>query len=436
MTTRSAPFNPRVVLALVLFGALSFLATLYFIASGQTGRDINNGDAHAASNGLNGYAAFARYLEEEGHEVTLSRNQGNHDDYALLVLTPELMSDAEDIDAILNERTYLGPTLVILPKWIAFDLSRIPGSDAKDGWVTLAGIQTPEWPGELEDGRALSVKARGKDNVGFGQDKIRKPGPRWNGLNYSGALPTPATQFEDEALTPLITGQSGGVLAGFVLDDGYYPLLEQQAGINRAEEDTMDKGKWPVVFVVEPDLANNYGFANRDNAEAMHELVDLLSDNGDLPVVFDLTLNGLGTSKNLLTLAFTPPFLAATLCLIIAMLVVGWRAFRRFGPPLAEGPAIAFGKERLVRNSAGFIQRSKRLHLLSGPYADMIEQRIGKALRLRHVDSTAIDAALHRRLPDAPDYTASIAALRNARSPREMLGAANTLRSIERMLSQ
>ena len=249
-------------------------------------------------------------------------------------------------------------------------------------------------------------------------------------------MPTPATQFEDEALTPLITGQSGGVLAGFILDDGYYPLLEQQAGINRAEEDTMDKGKWPVVFVVEPDLANNYGFANRDNAEAMHELVDLLSDNGDLPVVFDLTLNGLGTSKNLLTLAFTPPFLAATLCLIIAMLVVGWRAFRRFGPPLAEGPAIAFGKERLVRNSAGFIQRSKRLHLLSGPYADMIEHRIGKALRLRHVDSTAIDAALHRRLPDAPDYTASIAALRNARSLREMLGAAATLRSIERMLSQ
>ncbi|OZA91287.1 MAG: hypothetical protein B7X57_10485, partial [Erythrobacter sp. 34-65-8] len=362
------------------------------------------------------------------------RSQSDRDDYALLVLTPELTGDAGDVDAILRDRTYQGPTLVILPKWVAFDLSRMPGSEAGEGWVALAGSQQPGWAEEMEPPRALSINSRG--DMAFGQPAAGQNGSGWEGLGLSGYLPTSLVHYEDTALTPLVTGQSGETLAGFVQDDGYYPLLEAEAGITREIDDTLDQAKWPVVFVVEPDLANNYGFASRANAEAMHELVDLLSDDGDLPIIFDLTLNGLGASKNLLTLAFTPPFLAATLCLIIAMLVVVWRAFRRFGPPASEGRAMAFGKERLVRNSASFIQRSKRLHLLSGPYADLIEQRIGKALRLRHADSPSIGAALARRLPDAPDYAASIAALRNARSPRDILGAAATLRSIERMLSQ
>ncbi|MGB7408735.1 MAG: DUF4350 domain-containing protein, partial [Pontixanthobacter sp.] len=153
------------------------------------------------------------------------------------------------------------------------------------------------------------------------------------------------------------------------------------------------------------------------------------------PVVFDLTLNGLGAQQNLLTLAFRPPFLAATLCLILALLVVAWRAFRRFGPPVAQGRAIAFGKNQLVANSAGFIQRSKRFHLLSGPYADMLEKRIAKLLGLRAVDPVRMDSALAARAPDSPRYSAAVAELRDARQPKDIIRAAAALKSIERKLA-
>lgn len=436
MTARANPFNPRVILALILFGAAAFFATLYFIGSGQTGNDMNNGDGHASSNGLNGFSAFAALLEEEGHEVTRSRSAGDHDDYALLVLTPGVYADPDDVSAILNARTYAGPTLVILPKWIAFDVSGIPGAKAKDGWVQLLGASEPVWPEKLDEGRNLDLELDGVATPVGGQMPKPKPGGKWSGLGASGRLPRSETLTSiSPLLIPLIGTDTGNALAGYFDDGGYYPRLYEAARVSVGEDENIDEDRWPVVFVVEPDLANNYGFASRDNAETMHYLVDLLSEDGDIPVIFDLTLNGLGAQQNLLTLAFTPPFLAATLCMILALMVVGWRAFRRFGPPASEDRAIAFGKERLVRNGASLIQRSKRLHLLSGPYADMIERRIGKALRLRHVDTNAIATALARRMPDAPDYAASLAALRAARTPKDMLSAAAALKSIERMLT-
>src|SRR5690606_6603248 len=82
----------------------------------------------------------------------------------------------------------------------------------------------------------------------------------------------------------------------------------------------------PLIFVFEPDLLDNYGMAQRENALLAERLVSAASGGERIPVIFDLTLNGLGRSANLLTLAFTPPFLAATICLIIAGIIIGWRA--------------------------------------------------------------------------------------------------------------
>jgi hypothetical protein len=269
----------------------------------------------------------------------------------------------------------------------------------------------------------------------------------------SGSLPESRISWSDGSeLVPLIANGEGQTLAGYLNDDSTYEVLPKAAGIdvdastsandeeyaNEYDDEYYedDLGKWPVTFIVEPDLVNNFGFADPKRAKLATAFVELAKDGGDLPIVFDLTLNGFGNSKNLLTLAFTAPFLAATLCLILAMIVVAWRAFRRFGPPVAEGRSIAFGKARLIKNSAGFIQRSKRLHLLSEPYADMTRDRIVSALALRTSDDAAIDQALARRLPEAPKFSTSAERLRAAKSPNEILRAAAALKTIERMLSK
>jgi hypothetical protein len=193
-----------------------------------------------------------------------------------------------------------------------------------------------------------------------------------------------------------------------------------------------------TIFVADADLVNNYGMAGKSRAEAALALVEELTYDGDISAVtFDMTLNGFGASENLLTLAFRPPFLAATLCLLLALLIVGWRAFQRFGPPaLAGGPAIAFGKQRLIANGAGLILRARRLRLLGAPYAALSARRIAERLGLARPDPQAIDAALARRLPGEEPFTRRAARLEAASKPADILTAAQALDSLTTKLSQ
>jgi hypothetical protein len=422
-------FNPRTVLALVLFGAIAFLATLYFIGAGNTGGDDNNGSAHGAGKGLNGYAALAQMLEEQGQEVSLSRSQTSLTEENLLIVTPPMVADGDEMAKIINDRRDIGPTLIILPKWMAFRAQQDLSGEIGKGWVKLGSTSVPEWADELGSGLDLDLSA---EVAGTDAEQ------QWRGAGLTGTLPEVRFSRENGTrLAPLVSNGKDGILAGYLDDGGEYADLRAATG-SEADMSSDDDAfyRWPVIFVIEPDLMNNYGLADQQRAQLAAQLVSLSMDGADLPIVFDLTTNGIGNAKNLLTLAFTAPFLAATLCLILAMLVVGWRAFRRFGPPVSDGRSIAFGKARLIKNSAGFIQRSKRLHLLTGPYADMIRERIVRALALKKPDDAFIDKAIAKRATDSVTFSASDRALRNAKSPNDILRAAAALKKIERMLSK
>ena len=426
---RSDAFNPKVVLGLLLFGALAFAATLYFIGAGETSRGPNDGGSHAASRGLTGYAALADILEAEGHDVALSRNQGALDDEGLLILTPPTFADGEELAELIEQRRYVGPTILVLPKWFAMEIPANAPVEKDDGWVVLRSAAKPSWIEDFE-GR-LDTELR------LGPLEPQSDGD-WRWGDWSGTLPdrSQAQTISDATMIPLVTASNGEILVGYYDDGGYYPVLDEAAGLAPVDEDGRDTSRWNLTVVADPDLFDNYGMADRDRAALAHELVDVVMEGEDLPVIFDLTLNGLGKTQNLLTLAFAPPFLAATLCLVLALAVVGWRAFRRFGPPLAEDRAIAFGKRRLVANGAAFILRTRRLHLLTAPYIETIRHRIAAALRLRSADDDALDQAIARRAPDAPRFADSAAALRGASRPHDILRAASALKALERKLTR
>jgi len=129
------------------------------------------------------------------------------------------------------------------------------------------------------------------------------------------------------------------------------------------------------------------------------------------------------------------------LCLLLAAIVVAWRALRRFGPPLAETPVFAFGKRQLARNVAALIQRSKRLHLLGEPYAAIMRGRIAHLLGLKPGSDpaqaeAAIDALLDQRGFSPASFSQNADALRAARGSHELLRRAEALKQIERTLSQ
>jgi hypothetical protein len=422
------PFSPRAVLGLVLFGAVAFIALLWMIGTNYDGGNTNDGQAHVAGQGLNGYAGLARYLEKRGYPVQRSRSEKVGERPGLLVLTPPTLADGKEIERLVKAHRYVGPTMVITPKWFA---ARAAPTEAgmKQGWVHLAGATEPVWKG-FRDDIAVSVKP-GADG--------------WTGMGSGGRLadPTQVLSGAGSALVPLVEGADGRILAAFVADGGYYPALEDAAprlppSLYEQEE---DNEIYPLVLVFEPDLLNNFGLARQEQARLADALFAATLDGNEKRIAFDLTLNGFGRSPNLLTLAFTPPFLAATLCLLLAALAIGWRGFNRFGPPRAIGRAIAFGKRALVANAAGLIRRTRRLHLIGPPYADAARERLSRALALPGssdvmASEAAIDRAVAARSPAATPFSEAAAAMRAARRPADLLRAAQSLHALERMLKR
>ncbi len=421
MSAPPAAFSRAGALALVAGGFALFLALLWLIGAGsEVGSSANDGGGHVGSKGLTGYAGLARLLEAEGFDVIRSRNPAGLETDGLLVLTPPPATDPEQLAELLRRREALGPTLVILPKWDAAAPPPMLPQEARErfkrGWVVLGEAVELEWPSKLPAPYAFDHRRET-----LAADEV----PDWEGLGLAGRLPT-RTILHTEARAaqePLLTDAAGHWLALRV--------------VGAEGSDFADNAHW-TVFIAEPDLANNYGLADKARAAAAVALVRAAGYDGDVTAVtFDMTLNGFGGSENLLTLAFRPPFLAATLSLLVALFIVGWRAFRRFGPAAAAGgPAIAFGKRQLIANGAGLILRARRFGLLARPYAALSARRIAERLGLHRPDPEAIDAALARRLPEEEPFTRRAARLEAADKPAAILAGARSLDDLAAKLTQ
>lgn len=416
MSHSANPFRVGVVLGIVLLGAGAFLLMLYAMGQGWDGRDERDGRAHALANGLNGFAGLVTLAEAEGFSTGIGYSEARLDEYPLVVLTPQHFANVEQLNDIIAQRRYAGPTMIVLPKWLAGPIPDLAQGEHEQGWVVLGQAQEPGWFAELDfiANRELADLA-----LGSGMTKA------WTGYGETGALPDPGQvqglrKNNSEWITPLVTDSEGDLLAARFDDAG-------------------DDEDWPVTFVFEPDLMNNYGLADYDRALVALELLNTAAE-GEGDIVFDVTVAGLGRSENLLTLVFAPPFLAATLCLILAAIVIGWRAFRRFGPPHVPAPAFAQGKRALARNGAALIARVRRWHLLAGPYADLVTARLGKSLAIRSPEPAAriaaIDAALLRAGYTGPSFGKAVHELRDASHPRDILRGARLLRDMERTLKR
>mgnify|MGYP000100222296 CR=1 FL=1 len=431
MSRAASPFSPSKVAIVLFVGAAAFLLLLYALAEGWTGDRNESNSAHAGSNALNGFRGLVTLLERRGYDVSLSRNRDMGEIDGLLVLTPGIETDPDELRNVLGQRRYVGPTLLILPKWAGLPLPDNAPEGTPDDWVQLGFAIGSMWFERVEDLEPMTL------SVGETQG--------WRGLGLGGDLPVNGvaqaiTEVPNKELFPLVRDSEGDLLAGYWNRNGYHPELAEAAGVQFSyeEEDNQDGEMWPLIIVAEPDLMNNFGLADRDRALLALNLVELTLEDYDLPIVLDMP--GFAGGENLLTLAFRPPFLAATLCLLLAALVIAWRSFCRFGPPLAEAPAFVHGKTQLARNGAALVERTRRWHLLGAPYASLVARRIATALHIREGEEqareAAIDASLKLHGHNGPSFTESAEALRQARRPAELMRAASAARSIERMLTR
>jgi hypothetical protein len=186
-------------------------------------------------------------------------------------------------------------------------------------------------------------------------------------------------------------------------------------------------GDRPLYVLSEPDLLNNHGMGNEQQASSALALLDYLNSTGAKSVLFDVTANGLGRSRSPLKLAFDAPFLAVTLTIFMAMLLAAWQALVRFGPVRRRERAIAFGKAALVDNSAALIRKAGREAHLGGRYVDVIRDRAVALFRLPPaLDPQELDLRLEALNPHRSFAEAAHAA-ENARTREELLGAARSL---------
>ena len=421
-----APFQPAVVVAVLSAALIALLLALWLVVRGVGNDAPDDGGTHVGGHGLNGYAALAALIEADGIPVAMARTPQPWRTPGLLVLTPPPEASGKDIAKIVAAHRPFGPVMVITPKWQAEPVNaRAPG--ARSGWVNLVGTQSVVWRGFVDEA-SLAVRAM--------------PGNGWSGrgplADAAGVLPDEQhVQFGEtdgdnaSAMTPLIVSSGGHMLAATV------------------DDTTGNAAPTPMVLVFEPDLLDNYGLARAENAMLADRMVTWLlattpKGDADSPapaVTFDLTLDGYAHPLDPMALALRPPWLAATLCLLLAGIAIAWRAFCRFGPPLPPEDGLMPGKQALVTSGASLVLRARRWTLLKAPYAQAVRMRIARGLSLpadtgeQGLDA-AIDRALAARAPDALPFSARVGELDAARTPLQIVAAAGRLHAVERMLTR
>ncbi len=335
-------FNPRTIILLVILGVFSFGA--YFTLSGFSGdlKSGNNGGIHALSKSATGYGGLLHLLKQNGNTVGLSRAYVLRGEAKTQVRIVSLTRGwfSNDLDEMVLDT----PTLIVMPKW------RTRNHPKQKGWV----------------------------------QRLNKPNPDMLKLEQLSSLLNPVIEdlefkrsYSDNERIHIFANPNIGIdekidFYNFehmqtITGDGIMPIIKSNNGTLLARiPDTK------VYILSDPDFLNTFGLAHPDRAEFAYALMQgIAKQNNSYGYVFDLSLHGFVRSQNLIKLALTPPFLAATLCLLAMGLLIGWQAVSRFGDPTRTGRNIAIGKLSLILSAAGFIKLARREYKMAEDYAEL-----------------------------------------------------------------
>ncbi len=374
--TNAGVFSRTIVMWMVLVGTLSFAAFIVLMTYADELRNGNDAGTHALSKSAVGYARLVEIMNTaDPGSALISRGDDDPWERGLNVLTPSLGNnlDEEDLDP------FHQPLLVILAKWSAIpDMTR-PGWAKRLGAAETRRQTITSYSGEIEialatddDATKLTLNAAEASSTAPGFESL----PRFMadlGL-HNLKMVTPVERLQTmsgDGLRPILTDENGRMILAQLADE-------------------------EIFILSEPDLANTWGLTDPQRAQVITKILYALRQGNDA-VFFDVTLNGLTRSRNLLKLAFEPPFAAATLAAILAAGMMAWRASIRFGPTLKEERAIALGKQALAENTAALIRLARREHNYAPGYADLIRRHSAKIAGAPHtLHGPELNAFLNR----------------------------------------
>jgi len=389
-SSRPTPiFSPIVVLWMVLAAVFSAAAFLVLSAYAPDLRGGSDGGAHALSKSAVGYAGLVRLLNAEGIPADVNRDAGGqaYPIPSVEVLTPTAETPPKDVAAYAEH----GQILVVAPKWQTTPEPGNPAFVNKAGVLELKAIQTllkPFAP-DLVMTRRSDVSAA---PLGLAGHPTTGPVDRLQVFQTASRLDA------------IVRDTRGGVVLAATYDRRVY-------------------------FLSDPDMINNHSLADLPTARAASVLMAMVR-NGGGPVAFDAGLNGFAAAPSLLKLAFSPPYLGATLCLAAVGLLIGLCAAVTFGAPRRAGRALAFGKRALADNSAGLIRLARREPKMAPRYLDLTRAAVVKALGAGRAAPEDLDAILDR-MAERGGVTGRLATLapqaRGARSVADLMKVVRAL---------
>ena len=392
-SSANAPFiSPRVAVVLVLVSALTMLGFLALNAYAPDLRSDKSGGATVISKSAIGFAGLRVLLEDLHDTVDVGREPPKPDINGLVILTPEASTDAKEFD-ILGKNE---PRLIILPKWM------VSPDQAHDGWVKKLDLLLP-----AETAKMLQIIAKDAKLVqhkGIFKAKLKPEEPAFE---------------PDWPVKPVSIDR-----------------LQTIAGPNLVPEITDNDGKAVLVqikgtqtfILADPDLLNNAGLADANTAGIGYWIVEGARLGGG-PIWFDVTLNGFKRSPDLLRAVFSPPFLGATLCVLLAAAFLGFHAMSRFGSPRTDGRVYAFGKRALADNTAAVIRMMKREPAMAPRYAQAVLYQTGAFFgigRDKSVDPSTM-RALESRTPVPYRFADLSAEARAAHDAQSLMQVAKKL---------
>ena len=360
MPHTESPFSARIVGILIAVALFSFGAIMVLAGWAPELRDRNVAGAHPFSTSAIGYNGYIQLLEAQDYPVEISRLERTleQSDWGLLVLTLPPWGASRKLEDFDPNRT----TLLVLPKWYgATDPlnktrqrdTRFTNARALNDMLETLGL-------EAEIGR-ISIPAETRTPFG---PMVLKPDVKMQVLL-------------SDTLEP-VAGSDDGILLAWAPEAGMYVLSD-------------------------PDMINTFGLSDIENARFATQMMDFLRYDKNEPIIFDATLHGFVRSENLLQMIFDIPFLGATLTALASAILLGWAALVRFGPPVREGRAIAFGKQALADNSAGLITMARRETRMAPGYLHTIRRRAARDVGAPKTLTEAQLTALFDRLGPEED---------------------------------
>lgn len=418
-------FKPATIALMILVGVVGFFGALVLGTYAPDIEGQGSPGGHALSNSAVGYSGLVQLAAATGRKPAIVRDKRLWTGDDLVVATP---TDATiNLNDILAARGTKKPTLFVLPKWGVVEDSQ------HKGWVRTSGLLAPYEPeGVFAPGMVFAIK-RHLDKM----PALRTDGDLPSEIRFA----TPAKLQVIERPSKAAAGQKPPPIQVTVArppEDGQpvntfnstyddiVPVITDGAG-------GIVLGKIGNLYILaDPDLLDNAAMKQPQNAASALALLDWMNSTRAKSVNFDVVLNGLGSSKSILRLAFDPPILAMTLTLAVMVVLIGIRAAGRFGAPQPRARAIAFGKTALVENGAMLVRKAGKARRLGGRYAAVIRdqavQTFGVSARFSQPE---IDRYLDG-LGGAVPFTALAEAAQVANSDGEMLAAARALHTWKR----